>query len=312
MKKNLFLFLTIVLLASIMGCKKDELQPSGWDKFWHKESIIMGDLNDIHNNKILPKIDDIRTTLQQYVMWDTTLIQVHGPGGYTPTAEKGFQVWLTGYHRILMPDTANPEKGEFAVKIIQPYLDNRRDYAREKAFEKMWLCIPKDLYEQDGRFWEWFLSKVHEYLTVTLGGPDAWTDGTRQFWQEMEIYNLPTTPDPGDPWHCDCSAKIRITEWYKAYAEGPEDKSMTTQQWQKLDVQTRIRMTNQMVIAKIPDYEIKMAKFRKTQADLRYETITNAPVEKELIGVPSDYETKLVTVNGAEYYILQIPNIPTR
>jgi len=286
MKKIVLFACLLVVLGS---CKKEEkLQPSWWDKLWHKEMVIMDALNSKHNDAIIPKIDQIRTTLQQYVMWDTDTIQVYGPGGYKATSQKAWRVWLSTYQKVLMPDTLVPsQRGEWA-NIIKTYLDLRRDYDKDKAFKKLWLCIPKDLYEQDERFWEWFLSSTSEYLTVVLGGPDAWTDGTRQHWQEMAIYHLPTTPDPKDPWGCDCSAEIRIIDWYLQYAEGPDKKA------------------NQL-----PDYERVMTVFKRTQAEKRFQAFKNIKDENFNITV-EDLATKLTTIAGSEYYVLQLPAIPTR
>ncbi len=187
-----------------------------------------------------------------------------------------------------MPDTLFPStKGELA-KLIQAYLNNRRDYDKDKALRKLWLCIPKELYAQDERLWEWFLTKIHDYFTVTLGGPDAWTDGTRQMSQEMEIYHLPTTKDPNDPWHCECPGETRITAWYKNYAEGPDKK-----------------------IAESAEYRQKMSMFKRQNAEQRYEKYLKSP-DKDFIGPIGDYETKLVVIDNKEYYVLEIPCIPTR
>jgi|GEM_PF-2214618 len=310
MKKLFFMLIGIIFLVAINGCSKDDtLQQSWWDRLWFEEQYVMVDLNSKHNDVILPKIDQIRTTLQEFVMWDDALIQVHGPGGYTPTANKAWDVWLTTYHQKFMPDTTVPPKtGELAV-IIKKYLDLRRDYDKDKSFIKMRLAIPKELYEQDERFWEWWLSKIQSYLTVTLGGPQDWTDGTRQLWQEMEIYNLPITPDPEDPWHCDCSAAIRITCWYKAYAEGPKDKSV---QWDKLDVTTKVQITNEMIRAQYKDHDNVMKLVRKEQGQKRYENLTTVQEPGFPIGNPADYETKQGNVKGVEVYYIEIPNVPTR
>jgi len=297
MKKLIVLF-AVVLLIAVGGCKKDEIQPSWWQKLWHKETVIMKDLNDKHNNIILPKIDQIRTTLDEYVMWDEDTIQVHGPGGYTPTSEKAFKVWLETYQMKLMPDTTVPCKtGELAT-IIKKYLDLRRKYDREKAFDKMWLCIPKEQYEWDSRFWEWFLSKTCDYLTVTLGGPDAWTDGTRQLWQEMEIYHLPTTGDPHDPWGCECSGAIRMTCAYLSYAEGP-DKKMTSAAMQ---------------IVRPVNFEAQMEKMRYTNAKKLHDRFLDVKDPDFKIGSVDDYATKLVTdpETGEQFYVVGIPNVPIR
>jgi len=312
MKKNLFFCFTIVLLVVMSGCKKDELQLSDWDRLWVEEQYVMVDLNNKHKNVILPKIDQIRTTIQEFVTWDDELIQVHGPGGYTPTADKAWRVWLETYQQKLMPDTTVPPKTGELANIIKKYLDLRREYDKDKSFKKMYLCVPKELYEQDERFWEWWLSKIQYYLTVTLGGPIDWTEGTRQLNQEMEIYHLPTTPDPEDPWHCDCSAGIRITEWYKAYAEGPKNKSMTTEQWQKLDPMTRSNKTNEMMRAQYADYDMVMKSVRKEEGQKRYENFLSCPEEGFLIGNSSDYETKQGVIDGLDVYYIEIPNVPTK
>ncbi|EKD24658.1 MAG: hypothetical protein ACD_80C00174G0008 [uncultured bacterium (gcode 4)] len=283
------IFIAIVLIISIDGCKKDTLQPNWWNKLWHKEMYVMGDLNDKHKNSILPKIDEIRTTLQQYVLWDSDTIQIYGPGGYRKTAEKAWKVWNKNYQTTLMPDTLNPSTtGEFA-KIIKSYLDLRRDYDREKAFKKMWLCIPKELYKQDERFWEWWLSSVSTYCTVVLGGPEAWTYGTRQRDEEMKIYHLPTTPDPDDPWGCECSAETRITEWYEGCAEGPKKKMIA-----------------------LPDFEQKMQGVRAQHAKSLRDRYLNVADPNFQIGPIEDYEVKSIVVEGEMYYGIGIPNIPTR
>ncbi len=312
MKKIIALF-AIVFLVVIGGCKKeDQLQLSWWDRLWVKEQYVMVDLNNKHKDVILPKIDQIRTTIQEYVTWDDEVIQVHGPGGYTPTADKAWRVWLDTYHQEFMPDTTVPPKtGELAT-IITKYLELRRDYDKDKSFTKMRLCIPAEIYEQDERFWEWWLSKVQAYLTVTLGGPSAWTDGTRQLWQEVEIYKLPTTPDPEDPWHCECSAQIRITCWYKAYAEGPKDKSMSITDWNKLDPITRFNKTNEMMRAQYADYDMVMKSVRKDQGQKRYENLLSCPEEGFPLGNPADYETKQGKINGVDVYYIEIPCVPTR
>lgn len=300
----------VVAFIFMMGCKKEEkLQPTWWDRIWVKEYYVMGKLNEKHVNVILPKIEEIRKTTQEYVTWDDDLIQTNGPGGYTPTANKAWRVWLETYQSVFMPDTTvMPHEGEL-VDIIENYLENRREHDKDKSFTKLHLCVPKELYEQDSRIWEWWLSKMQYYLTVTLGGPMDWTDGTRQLWQEIEIYNLPTTPDPDDPWHSECSAEIRITLWYKAYAEGPKDKSV---QWDKLDVATKISMTNEMVREQYPNYEKEMQTLKKTHGQFRYENLLNVPEEGFPLGNPQDYETKQGIVNGMEVYYIEIPCIQTQ
>jgi len=311
--KKLIAFFAVVLVVVISGCSKDEdkLQQTWWDRLWFEEYYVMVDLNSKHKDVILPKIDFIRTTLQESVTWDDVVIQVHGPGGYTPTAEKAFDVWLETYHQKLMPDTLVPPKtGELAT-IIKKYLDLRREYDKDKAFKKMRLCIPAELYEQDERMWEWWLSKVQAYLTVTLGGPTDWTDGTRQLRQEMEIYYLPTTADPEDPWHCECSAEIRITSWYKAYAEGPTDKSMSTEDWKKLDPITRIYRTHEIVKEQYQNHDKVMESVRKDQGQKRYENFLTVEEEGFPIGKPADYETKKGNVGGVDVYYIEIPNVPT-
>lgn len=250
----------------------------------------MKDLESKHKNTILPKIDAIRTTLDKYVLWDHDTIQIYGPGGYTPTAEKAWRVWNETYENELMPDTLNPPtKGELAT-IIKSYLDLRRKYNNQKAFDKLWLCIPKVLYKQDSRFWEWFLSKVSSYLTVTLGGPDAWTDGTRQLWQEMEIYHLPTTADPKDPWGCECSAQTRITCWYLNYAQGPDKKKLMDPS----------------------DFEQRMEIVRQNNAQALYERFLNVHDPDFQIGSVDDYKTQEVVIDGNSYYAVGIPNVPTK
>jgi len=286
MKKLFFMLIGIIFLVAINGCSKDELQPNGWQRFWHKETIVMADLNDKHMNLILPKIDAIRTTLNQYVMWDADTIQVYGPGGYTPTAKKSWKVWQGTYERILMGDTINPSTKGVLPSIIKQYLDLRRDNERNDAFDKMWLCIPKELYEQDERFWEWWLETVSNYLTVNLGGPDAWTDGTRSMQEEMKIYHLPTTPDPEDPWHCECSAEIRITDWYLKYAEGPDKK---------------VLLPN--------DFASTMNNVRNKHAQSRYEMYKNIETPGFEIGTVEDYTTKPVVIEGKTYYVLAFPAI---
>lgn len=308
MKTKKWFILAMFLLVIMSGCKKEEtLQPSGWDRFWHKETYVMTDLNAKHKDVILPKIDQIRTTLQEFVTWDTTIIQVHGPGGYTPTAFKSFDVWYAAYCREFMPDTTVPcKKGEIA-EIIKAYLDYRRNNGRTDSFEKMWLCIPKEIYEQDPRIWEWWLTRIQDYLTVVLGGPDAWTDGTRQLWIEMEIYYLPLTPDQEDPWHSECSAKTRIICWYQKYAEGPDDKSLN---YQQLPVAEKIKITNESIKNSYPNYEKNMQEFRKEQSQVRYNV--NKMVEQKgfAIGTSEDYETKQGIVNGQEVYYLEILCVP--
>lgn len=312
MKKVIMLF-AVVFLVVVSGCKKEgQLQLTWWDRLWFDEYYVMVDLNNKHKDVILPKIDQIRTTTQEFVTWDDELIQVHGPGGYTPTADKAWRVWLETYQTKLMSDTlAPPERGEL-VNIIKKYLELRRDYDREKAFTKMRLCIPKELYEQDERIWEWWLSKVQAYLTVTLGGPIDWTDGTRQLSQEMEIYHLPTTSDENDPWHCDCSAQIRITCWYQAYAEGPKNKSISTEQWQKLDPMVRVQKTNEIMREQYPNHDKVMTQVRKEQGQKRYENLLSCSEEGFPIGDPADYETKFGNVNGVDVYYIEIPCVPTR
>jgi len=306
MKKILLFACLLVVLTS---CKKEEkLQPSWWDKLWHKEMVIMDGLNSKHKDVILPKIKLIRTTLQQYVMWDSDTIQVYGPGGYKATSEKAWRVWNETFQKLFMPDTLVPsQRGEWAT-IIKAYLDLRRDYNKDKAFKKLWLCIPKDLYDQDERFWEWFLSSVSDYLTTVLGGPDAWTDGTRQHWIEMQIYHLPTTPDPKDPWGYNCSAQTRITDWYLQYTVGPQDKSIL---WDQIDQKTKIQMTNKIIREKYENYDQKMMVFKRSQAEKRFELFKNVKDEQFNIAV-EDLETKLTTIAGGEYYVLQLPAVPTR
>lgn len=285
MKKVIVFFAIVLVLVVVIGCKKDKIQLSWFQRLFVKEYYVMVDLNNTHKNTILPKIDEIRTTLREWVIWGEDTIQVHGPGGYTPTANKAWKVWLETYQRKFMPDTLVPPKiGELA-SIIKMYLDLRRKHDRDKSFTKMHLCIPKDLYEQDERFWEWWLTKIQTYLTVTLGGPDAWTDGTRQLWQEMEIYHLPTTSDPEDPWHNNCSAQIRITEWYKSYAEGPDKKMISISH---------------------------MSLVRKNEGQVRHKNLLSCPEEGFPIGNPTDYETKFGAIGSVDVYYIEIPCVPTR
>lgn len=211
-----------------------------------------------------------------------------------------------------MPDTLVPQTTGQLATIIQTYLDLRREYDKDKSFVKMRLSIPKELYEQDERMWEWWLSSIQNYLTVTLGGPSAWTDGTRQLWQEKEIYRLPTMSDPNDPWNCECSAEIRITDWYKGYAEGPQDKSISVQEWNKLDQITRVNKTNDLIKQRYPDYDKIMKSVTKNNGQKRYENLMTVQEEGFPLGAPEDYETKFGTVNGMEVYYMEIPAVPTK
>jgi len=280
------MFVVFFLLAS-SGCKKDgQLQPSWWDKLWHDETVIMKDLNWTHTDIILPKIDQIRTSLDPYVMWGNDTIQIYGPGGYEATANKAWQVWLSTYQQKLMPDIVNPPTTGELAKIIHDYLELRRDNGNNESFKKLWLCIPKELYEQDERFWEFFLSTLSTYLTVNLGGPNAWTNGTRDINEEKKLYYLPTVNDAEDPWGYNLPAQTRITLWYVGYAEGDNDKIAQTNYQEKLEI------------------------MRNKNAEVLYERYLNIPNLKFDIGSVENYKTKLMkNEKDQEYYVLGLPAV---
>ncbi len=268
------------MIVFVTGCEK-KLQQSWWDKLWFSESYIMEDLNNKHKNTILPKIDDIRTTIKDYVVWDKDTIAIHGPGGYHPTADKAVQVWLDAYQKELMSDTTKlTDKGELA-NIIKKYLELRRKHDAERSFVKMRLAIPKEIYDQDEHFWEWFLRSICDYLTDQLGG--HWNDGVRDLEKEKIIYKLPTADDPNDPWGCNCSAVTRLNSWYFDYAEGPSK------------------------MMKPENYKQVIDDMRQKNAQSLYEKFTKIPDPNFPIGNVEDYKTKKIFINGSEYYVLDLP-----
>jgi hypothetical protein len=295
MKKNLFVIIALVFFAANSGCKKDTLQPSWWNKLWHKETVIMKDLNDKHVNVILPKIKSFRTTVGNYLIWDTDTIEINGPGGYSKLSKKAFRVWDETYHKLIMgTDTTKlSSTSYFAVNIIKPYLDLRTENSREDAFTKLWLCIPDEIYDQDGAFWEFFLSTTCNYLTAIVGGPDEWTDGTRSLWEEMKIYYLPHTSDPNDPWGYQCSGETRMLQGYLNYAEGDNKKSTPQQMQQEQELK-----------------EMRIAKVRVEQAQKRYNMFTSVTNPKFKIGNPEDYQTQELEINGVKYHVFALPVLP--
>lgn len=290
MKTKILLFLTMVLLVVMVGCKKDEkpLQPTATQQLLHEETIILEATAQKVEQVILPKMDYIRTTLQKYVMWENDTIIVHGPGGYTPTAKKGNEVHWNAYQMEFMPDTVElSTKGDFA-QIIGKFLELRRQYEQHRALKKLWICIPKILYDMDPEYYEWFLTEISAYMTRDLGGAWEWSEGVRNLEREKQILYLEKTPDPNDPWGMEHSAYFRRHYWYLQYAQGPEKTAIIMQNAEKLVL------------------------LKAEHAGNRYMQFASSP-DKENVGNVEDYETKSgVTMGGQEVYYLEIPNIPTK
>lgn len=251
MKKIIFILVMLfVSEAFFIGCTKDG-QMSEWEKFWYKESTILGDLNSTHKDVVLKKIDWARTSLDAFMVWDGDTIALHGPAGYSPLADKCIKVFGLRYKEVMLPDTNIGATDGELPKIIKRFLELRRENSAGQAVKKMRLYIPKETYDLDHSGFEWMFTEISAYLVGPLGGNSEWFSGTRDHATEMKIRNILTLPDPEDPWGYNCSAETRIRSWYVNYAEG-NNKSMAVSDYGKL-ITHHAEMRYQY-IAKIPSY----------------------------------------------------------
>lgn len=279
----LFVSAVAITMIAISSCKKDDLQPNWWTELFHDTKEIMKSVDQTRlNNEV--SIGNYRNTIGE-VYWDDELITLNGPGSYSLLAAHATRMQVESYKSVLIPDTTGLcQEGELA-SIIKSYLEKRRDYPREKAFKKLFLKIPKSLYEQYPHFWERFLSELHKYLTEVIGGPDEWTTGERNREREMELYYLPIVSDPDDPWGYNCPASMHWHDYYLGIAQGPEKMAIANQETIQLQIEKSGNERYQRFLENV-----------KMTEDI------------SVFGAAEDFQTKYI--DG--YYVLGVPVIPLK
>lgn len=272
MKTKLFLMFVAIILFS--SCEKDKFQPNS--SMFHSNLVVFTDLEKTHiANKY--NIQKGRTTTSEYD-WDGDVVAVNGPAGYEPLYKKATHKFGHKYRQEIMPDTTKLCVGCMQERIIQEYLYLRQDYPAEKAFNKMRLAVPKDLYEVYPRLFELFLSAEMEYLTGQIGGDPDYYSGKRSFTKEKKIANIFYSEDSEfqDPWGCNCSPYIYVLEYYKRFTPGAK-KSLS-----------------------LPNDDVDVGFLQATFAHQRY-----IEFNSKYAGIVEDYQTKYDEAEAV--YYLDIP-----
>ncbi|MCK9467124.1 MAG: hypothetical protein M0P94_02240 [Candidatus Absconditabacterales bacterium] len=274
-----FSLLIMVVLSTMSSCKKEQkLQPN--NNILGKNFIVLVDLEKVHKSN-QGHIKIARTTTDSY-NWDDEVVVLKGPAGYSPLYHKAAREFGQAYQKEIMPDTTQLCVDCMQEKIIKKFLDLKWENTAEKAFKKMRLAIPKDLYEVYPRFFEIFLSAEMEYLTKQIGGNPNWYGGTRSLDQEKEIMKLFYKDDTDfqDPWECNCSPHVYVMDYYKKYVPGNNKKSL---------------IVNDGILQEIPLLQEEFAR-------QRYNILVSA---NGGYGLVKDYKTQYDQNEGV--YYLEIP-----
>jgi len=226
------LIIIIFLFLVVSSCKKEEkLQPTGpfCSKF-----LVLTDLERTHYaNQHHIKIG--RTTTDSYD-WDGEVIVINGPAGYHDLYHKAAREFGKTYQNEVMLDTTELCVGCMQEQIIRKYLELKWENEEKKAFKKMRLAVPKNLYEVYPRFFELFLTAQMDYLTKEIGGKPGWYSGKRSLEKEKEIMKLfyKEDTDYQDPWACNCNPHTYVLDYYKNYVQGNNKKSLVNQNLKEL------------------------------------------------------------------------------
>lgn len=271
------IFAFIFIILANISCKKNQLQPTS---LWLKnEYVIFKNLSVVHQNN-LNKIKEGRTTVGEF-WWGNDLITVHGPAAYETLATHATADFNVEFENSILKDTTNLDTKGMMASMIDSYLDKCQKYDADKSFDKMYITIPKPLYEVYVRGWERILSDLHWYLTGPIAGNYEYNRGTRLLWFEKELRGMLREPDENfeDDWKQNLSFNVYLHYYYLISADGSSNKSIApplisdTLAMQNVEAAHRYLMSSHYFGGDIEEY--------KTQYDKKSEVYyLNIPVKK--------------------------------
>ena len=201
MKKKSILLVTIVLIAAMNSCRKDE-QPR-YDKL-----------------TILKNTGQKICQMEDY-------IDAHransDPSGYDTLARYCRDQIIASLKNELKPDAFRSNRGDIVV-IIAAYDQFWRDKHpknQSKVWKRLKIGVDDDVYRVCEAYSESLLKKSKSYIEGIVNGSASYADGCRVDWMEDDLRDLITYPDPNIIW----PYQDRLFVYFKDYAQNPNAKA---------------------------------------------------------------------------------------
>lgn len=201
MKKKSIFLLTIVLLAAMSGCKKDE-QPR-----YDKLTILKNTGEKIRQME--KYVDDNRST--------------GNPSSYDTLARYCTDQVIATLKNELKPDVFRSNRGEIALMIAayDEYWRDKNPKRQSKVWKRLKIGIDDDTYRVCEAYSEALLKQSKSYIEGSVNGPATYISGYRVDWMEDNLRDLMTYADPNIVW----PYQDRVFIYFKNFAQNPNNKA---------------------------------------------------------------------------------------